>query len=304
MTGRDDFADLFRRLLGPNHDTSATLFIDGPIESVISTGVTSEGPPIEWWNRERPDRVINAHSKYAKAGCEVLRTNTLRANRAQLKRHGLDGFVRTLNHQAVSLARAAYGENRPVKVWGCIGPLTESLSRSAAASVYHEQVDALAEAGVAGFVCEAMTRLSDALAALQCARATRLPVTVSLGIDQVGSLLDDETSAMSALLELSDDGANALGFVGFSDIVDLEALLARAKAALGVPLYVRPSAGEPVRGDSGWRYPLTPQRWAKKVLPLRQVGAQIIGGGAGAGPAHLHALWLRAVVESGRSLGD
>jgi 5-methyltetrahydrofolate--homocysteine methyltransferase len=216
----------------------------------------------------------------------------------------LESFVSVLNHQAVSIARTAIGNHKRVLVWGSMGPLDECIDPKDAIDIYREQIDALTAAGVDGFLIETMTRVDEALAALEASLNANLPVVVSLTVDSVGAMYGDETPGVSALRALVDSGASAVGFNCSSEFAILEKLLKRAREVVNVPLYVAPSAGIPTFEGNKWHYPLSPLKWANQTLKLRNAGAQIVGGCCGVTPKHIHTLWMHALVETGRSKGE
>ena len=72
-------------------------------------------------NVSQPEMVGTIHAEYAKAGAEVLETNTFGANHYRLLRHGFETRVREINRAGVQLARAAAGND--ILVAGSVGPL-------------------------------------------------------------------------------------------------------------------------------------------------------------------------------------
>src|SRR5690606_17422290 len=106
-------------------------------------------------NLTAPDLVRSVHADYARAGVDVLETNTFGANRMKLRQYGLEDRVAAINESAVRLAReAAESAGRPeVLIAGAVGPLGVRLepygptSREEAREAFAEQCAALAEAG-------------------------------------------------------------------------------------------------------------------------------------------------------------
>src|SRR5258705_3839480 len=60
-------------------------------------------------NLLRPELVRDVHREYARAGAEVLETNTFGANRPKLAHYGLEEQVREINRAAARVAREAAG---------------------------------------------------------------------------------------------------------------------------------------------------------------------------------------------------
>ena len=72
------------------------------------------------WNLTHPDRVEAVARAYVEAGSQVILTNTFRANRIALERHGLAEHMREINRQGVEISRrAAAGRAR---VFASMGP--------------------------------------------------------------------------------------------------------------------------------------------------------------------------------------
>src|SRR5918996_6083467 len=70
---------------------------------------------------KQPKMVLEVHEAYARAGAELLETNTFGANPVKLGNYGLADETEKINRVAAELARQAAGER--VSVLGAIGPL-------------------------------------------------------------------------------------------------------------------------------------------------------------------------------------
>src|SRR6516165_6295362 len=73
-----------------------------------------------------PDMVRQIHQEYAKAGAEILETNTFGASRPRLAAFGIAEKLRDINHAAVRLAREAAQSLKKGAgpfVAGAVGPL-------------------------------------------------------------------------------------------------------------------------------------------------------------------------------------
>ena len=71
-------------------------------------------------NLERPDLVLQIHEEYAKAGAQILETNTFGANLLKLRRHGIEDRADDIVRAGAHLAReAARGMSF---VAGAVGP--------------------------------------------------------------------------------------------------------------------------------------------------------------------------------------
>src|SRR5215467_613740 len=103
-------------------------------------------------NLSLPALVRDVHQEYAKAGAEILETNTFGANRKRLAAFGFADKLKAINQAGVRLAREAAKDTAFVA--GAIGPLSVRIeplgptSFAEARETFREQVDALLEAGV------------------------------------------------------------------------------------------------------------------------------------------------------------
>ena len=247
------------------------------LDGATGTGLMAAGMPadacVEQWVLEHPAVLAELQKAYADAGCDVVYASTFGANRASLSRHDLAGDMRDMNLRLVELTRRAVQGTRCL-VAGDLSPtglLVEPYGDARfeeLVAIYKEQVDVLAEAGVDLFVCETMTSLTDARAALLAARTAGKPVFVTLTVDGHG-----RTMSGSPLLPC---------------VITLQAL-----GAAAVPLITKPNA---MKKDAvGFDQNLDPEAFAEGMKILMDAGASIVGGCCGTTPAHLAA--LRRVVD-------
>src|SRR5436305_6123188 len=103
-------------------------------------------------NLSAPQMVKEIHQEYARAGAEILETNTFGSNRVRLGAFGLAEKLRAINEAGVRLAREAAGNHAFVA--GAIGPLGVKIeplgpmSFAETRSVFREQAEALTGADV------------------------------------------------------------------------------------------------------------------------------------------------------------
>src|SRR6187549_37893 len=72
-------------------------------------------------NLTQPDLVAEVHKEYARAGADVIETNTFGANRVKLAAFGLGDRLHEINLTGAQIARGAARERAWVA--GAIGPL-------------------------------------------------------------------------------------------------------------------------------------------------------------------------------------
>lgn len=248
---------------------------------------------------ETPRAVEAIHRAYAAAGAEVLTANTFRTQERTLARGGVAGRARELTARAVALCRAAAGG---AWVAGSVSPLEDcyrpdrvppdaELEREHSLHATH-----LAEAGCDLLLVETHNTLREAVIALRRARATGLPVWVSLVCQSGARLLSGEHLA-AALRALAPLGPQAVGVNCLSLAAVDDALPALARAGLPFGAYPNLASATP-RPDAPFsateaRVECDPEQFAAAAERWVAAGARFVGGCCGTGPDHIAALARR-----------
>jgi methionine synthase I (cobalamin-dependent) len=231
------------------------------------------------------------------AGSQVILTNTFRANRIALERHGLAEHLREINRQGVEISRrAAAGRAR---VFASLGPsgkllMMGEVSEEELLAAYTEQAQALAEAGADALLFETMSDLVEAKVGVQAARTTGLPVIVSLAFDS-GKNLDRTmmgTTPEVAAAELTAAGVDVIGANCGQGIESYAALCQRLHHSTPLPIWIKPNAGLPELLESGTRYHTAPEAFTRYAPALLAAGANFLGGCCGTSPDFIRALRL------------
>lgn len=249
-----------------------------------------------------PELVWTIHGDELSAGADILTANTFRTHARTLGKAGLSARSAELTARAVQLAhQAAATPGREVFVAGSLSPLEDCYRPDLApddaslAREHEAQARFLAEAGVDLILAETHNSIREAKAALAAAKATGLPVVLSLVTDGGGKLLSGEpiADAASALLPLEPDalGVNCVPAARLAG--DLEVL---ASAAPGLPLCAYGNLGLPDE-TRGWAFTeeLSPEQYAVVARRWLELGARIVGGCCGTTPEHTRA--LRALLD-------
>jgi methionine synthase I (cobalamin-dependent) len=248
------------------------------------------------WNLKYPERVEEVARAYVEAGSQVILTNTFRANRLALAGHGMAEQVREINRVGVEISRrAAAGRAR---VFASLGPsgkllMMGEVSEAELLEAFTEQAQALAEGGADALIFETMSDLEEAKAGVKAARATGLPVIVSMAYDS-GKNLDRTmmgTTPEVAATELTATGADVIGANCGQGIESYTALCQRLHQSTSLPIWMKPNAGLPelVEGG-GTRYHTAPETFARHVPALLAAGANFLGGCCGTSPEFIRAL--------------
>jgi homocysteine S-methyltransferase len=246
-------------------------------------------------NVSQPETVGAIHAEYAKAGAEVLETNTFGANHYRLLRHGFEARVKEINRAGVQLARAAAGSS--VLVAGSVGPLglriepLGKIAREEAREAFREQIEVLANEGVDLILLETFGYIDELHQAILAAReaAPGLPIVAEVTIDEDGCALDGaEPEAFG--VKLTDFGVNVVGCncsIGPAAMLDT---IERLRKVTTLPLAAQPNAGMPRSVEGRNIYLCSPEYMASYARKFAAAGVSLIGGCCGTTPAHIKAM--------------
>ena len=252
-------------------------------------------------NLTMPHLVKEVHLGYAKAGADVLESNTFGATRLRLQKFDLGDKVREINLAGVRLAREVAGDD--LYVAGSVGPLGLRLeplgptSLAEARETFREQIQALVEGGVDLILVETMADLNEAHQALLAARdVCQLPVVVQMTIQDDGStptgtLPEDFTRQLDAW------GADLIGINCSVGPAAVHETLERMAAVTAKKFSAQPNAGLPRTIDGRNIYLCSPEYMAGYARRFIDAGARLIGGCCGTTPDH-----IRAIKSAVRSL--
>lgn len=254
----------------------------------------AQGESPELWNTARPDDVRAIAQAYAEAGADIILTNSFGGSRIKLAHSGAQDRVVELNRAAARLSKEAAGDR--ALVFGSVGPTGEfmeplgELTEEQMIDIFAEQVRALAEGGVDGFVLETMTALEEARCALLAVRReTKLPVVVSMTYDcgPAGFATMMGVTPAKCAAEFTALSADLIGAncgAGSQRMVEIVKALA-AETTLSV--WAKPNAGLPQLIDGNTVYGESPDDMATSLPALVNAGAKVIGGCCGSTPDHI-----------------
>jgi homocysteine S-methyltransferase len=246
-------------------------------------------------NVSQPEIVGAIHAEYAKAGAEVLETNTFGANHYRLLRHGFEARVGEINRAGVRLARAAAGKN--VMVAGSVGPLgvriepLGKIGREEARAAFREQIGALADEGVDLILLETFGSIDELHQAVLAAReaAPGVPVVAEVTIDDEGNALDGAEPETFGV-RLTDFGVDVVGCncsIGPAAMLDT---IERLRRVTSLPLAAQPNAGMPRSVEGRNIYLCSPEYMASYARKFVAAGVSLVGGCCGTTPEHIKAM--------------
>ena len=271
------------------------LVLDGATGSQLIAHGLSAGECPENWNLTHPEIVQIISASYFEAGSDAVLTNTFGGSFLKLKISGFSDQTYKLNYEGAKLAIAVKPEGK--FVLGSIGPSGLMLEPFGDISVqemtdsFAIQVQAMADAGVDGFMLETFADLQELICAANAVREnSTLPFFASMTFSQtpdgfktiMGVGVREFIDAMivaNALVIGSNCGNGILKMVE----------LAREFRSVSrdVNLLLKANAGEPHLIEGEICYSESPEIFASNMAELLKLSPSAIGGCCGTNPAHI-----------------
>jgi len=268
------------------------LFFDGAMGTMLQNSGLTAGELPELKNITDPGAVADIHASYVKAGCDILKTNTLGANRLNLADCGFT--VEEVVCAAVTNAKKAAGDTG-VYVALDVGPTGKllcpfgDLDFEEAVSIFAEMITAGVRAGADIVLIETMNDTYEIKAALLAAKENcSLPVLVTFTPDAYGRLLTG-ADILTAVCLIEALGANALGFNCGLGPKQMKSILDSLIQHTSIPVIVNPNAGIPEQINGRTEFRVTPAEFAADMADIA-ANAQILGGCCGTTPQHISAM--------------
>jgi homocysteine S-methyltransferase len=245
-------------------------------------------------NLTQPDLVAEVHKEYARAGADVIETNTFGANHGKLSAFGLADRVHAINVQGAKIARHAARDD--IYVAGAIGPLgirVEPWGKTGvdeAEEYFREQARALLDGGVDLFVLETFRDVNEIGAAIRAVRSLcQLPIVAQMTTGEDGNSLDG-VAPETFVPDLEARGADVVGLnCSVGPAAMLEALERMARVA-HVKLAAQPNAGKPREIEGRNLYLSSPDYMASYARRFINAGVRLVGGCCGTTPEHIRAI--------------
>jgi len=260
---------------------------------------------------DEPEIVRDLHIDFIKAGSRVITLNSYTMTPERLARDANIEDFEVLHLAAVSAATSArISAGIPgVKIAGCLPPLVASYHSDVAPEYEsmlesYSKIVAIQAPHVDVFLCETMSSINEAKAALVAAKKSGLPVWVSLTVqDNDESLLRSGDSLVDAVAMLDEFGADAK-LLNCSKPEAIAASWSKMKSedgltgayANGFTSIDNLKPGGTVKSLES-RSDLDPSAYAEFALQWAKNGAGLIGGCCEVGPAHIAELAKRLAEE-------
>jgi homocysteine S-methyltransferase len=256
-------------------------------------------------NLTAPDRVAELHLEYARAGADILETNTFGANRIKLRGFGLADRLRDINVEGARLARRA--DSGRAYVAGAMGPLGIRIEpwgrtgKEEAEAFFREQAEGLVAGGVDLFVLETFRDVTELRAAIAAIRSVcALPIVAQMTIEEDGNSLDGTPPEQFAPeLEAYADVVGVNCSIGPAPMFET---IERISAVTRARLSAQPNAGRPREIDGRNIYLSSPEYMASYAKRFMSRGVRLVGGCCGTTPEHIRQIKM-AVEASAPEVG-
>jgi betaine-homocysteine S-methyltransferase len=257
---------------------------------------------------EHPEALAQLHREFLRAGAEVLQTMTFYASDDKLATVGMEGTVDDINRNAVRIAREVATEGDAL-VAGNLS-LTWAYDPEDGASPDHvrrlfdrQHSDQL-DAGPPDFwIGETFSFLGEALLFVERAKATGLPMMVTMSFEVLPARSYEGDAPGEAAKKLADAGADVVGVNCLNGPAQQLPIAREMVEALGgsVPVAAQPVAyattdAEPdFTSGEAFPYALTPITIARGEMAAfaekaREVGVRYIGSCCGSVAEHVRAM--------------
>lgn len=262
-------------------------------------GLTAGVSP-EVWCLSNPDVLKGIHLDYARAGANVLTTNTFGGTRFKMP---ADIDIADFNRAMANAARRAADEaGGNVFVAGSVGPTGHflkplgDLSFEELVEAYKEQMRGLVDGGVDLLLMETHFDIAELRAAIVAAREVcSLPVGASMTFENGVSLTG--TSPEVFVETVANMGVDLVATNCSAGPEQMVAVVEQMLAVSPVPVLVMPNAGLPELDASGNTvFRLNPTSFAEQTRTFAEMGVRCMGGCCGTTPDHIAAL-CKAVAD-------
>ena len=289
------------------------ILLDGGVSTEIQKRGVSMDEDV--WSgiahRTHPEITLQVHEDYIRAGSQVITANTYSTARHVLERINLGDQVRSLNEEAVQLARKARDNAAADEVWvagsiSSMAPFNNEEEVAVGESVesnYREIAEILAESGVDLLILEMMRETVNSILVIEAALSTGLPVWIGYS----AMMADDGKNVITwrwknvkskpptgdfeeLVKETVNLGLDAAGIM-HSQVMDTEPALEVMSRHWHGPKLVYAETGKLEKPDWNFKEICTPEKYSEVLKNwVSSHGVQIVGGCCGTGPEHIRIL--------------
>lgn len=258
------------------------LFFDGAMGTMLQRRGLLAGEIPETYNILYPNKILDIHKRYIKAGVDIITANTFGANEYKLK--DTIYSVEDIVYSGINIAKqASLGKYIALDI-GPIGQLLEPmgiLSFEEAYNIFKRQIIAGYKAGCNLIIIETMSDIYEAKAAILAAKEnTDLPIFCTMTFGEDRRTLSG-TDALTMVNILESLGVDALGVNCSFGPEEVKEIIKEVCTYAHIPVIVQPNAGLPKIKDGKAQYSLGAKEFAFKMKDIASMGASVLGGCCG-----------------------
>ena len=259
----------------------------------------------ELLNATAPELMQKVHNAYAKAGADLIKTNTFGAMPWVLDEYGMSHRCYELSKKGAQIVKEICDkyttDEKPRFVLGSIGPGTKlpslgHIHYDEMFAGYKETALGLIDGGCDVFLletCQDPLQIKAAIHGCEAAnkeRNTQVPIMVSVTIELSGTMLIG-TDAETIVTILEPFNILSLGFNCGTGPDQVKKHLQTLSKLCNIPISVHANAGLPQNRGGYTYYPMGPEEFTQKQLGFTEFdGVSFLGGCCGTTPQHIHAL--------------
>lgn len=294
---------MIEQLLTRHRRGQRPLLWDGGIgTALIARGLELAKETPESWLLQRPDDVAAVHAGFARAGVDVLQTNSFGLLRQLMNaKQPVAAHFAELVRASVALASAAAGtaanDRKPRIIVASLGPVVAQQTDAHFFDRLFDAAEQLAawfqEAGAAAIHLETACDSKELLQTVAGVRAgaPRLPLAVSLTVSAGQSGFETPLGVpLSRMIDaLLPAQPELIGVNCSLHARRMRPVVAALRELIGdkLPILAQPQVDQPAPDCKRPASPESPERFANDLLALLDEGADAVGGCCGTTAAHL-----------------
>jgi len=264
---------------------------------------------------EHPDALRELHREFLNAGSQVLQALTFFGTREKLNRAGFGEQTEAINVAAVRIAREVAGNSALIAGSVSRTQLFEREGPSAAGHVcdlISEQIRLLSDAGVDFLILETFFHLQEMLIAIECARASGLPIMATMTFRPKLTECSDGHSPADCAQTMVDAGASSVGANCEQEPERMLSIIREMRKAVSVPIAAQPATFRTTDAIPCFtKLPQFPDEMEAIQLPrsafeafakqAKAEGIQFLGGCCGCNAAYIHAFARGLATSNSRA---
>ena len=274
------------------------LFFDGGTGTILQEKGLKAGELPEVWNIEHRNIIVDLHTSYLNAGCNIIKTNTFGANSLKFNKdtkYQLEDIIpAAIKNARESIRRCNCPKDKYIALdIGPSGKLLQpmgDLSFEDAYELFSEVVKLGVKEGIDLILIETMSDTYEAKAAILAAKEhSNVPVIATMIFGENKQLLTGG-NIISTVALLEGLGVDALGLNCGLGPVQMKDILEELLSYASIPVVINPNAGLPRNENGKTVFDVGPKEFATAMKEFVSMGACVLGGCCGTTPNHIKLL--------------